>query len=213
MHHPTARLRSIVGDLQDAGSRRPYDPAIDEIRTDRLILHAFEAGDLPAFVAYRSDPGIARYQPWDETYSIADAERFLADLDGLVLGQPGVWVQLALVDPTDGALLGDCACHVSTNPPRTAEIGVTLAPASQGRGLAGEAVRALVTALFDRHRLHRVIAQVDDRNQPAHRLVERLGFRLEARLVDADWFKGEWTTLRVYAVLPDDWRADRPPPR
>jgi RimJ/RimL family protein N-acetyltransferase len=34
-----------------------------------------------------------------------------------------------------------------------------------------------------------------------HRLYERLGFRCGARLVEADWFKGEWTTLRVYAIL------------
>ena len=27
----------------------------------------------------------------------------------------------------------------------------------------------------------------------------------EARLVEADWFKGEWTTLRTYAVLRREW--------
>jgi RimJ/RimL family protein N-acetyltransferase len=33
----------------------------------------------------------------------------------------------------------------------------------------------------------------------------RLGFRCEARLVEADWFKGEWTTLRTYAILRREW--------
>jgi RimJ/RimL family protein N-acetyltransferase len=37
-------------------------------------------------------------------------------------------------------------------------------------------------------------------------LFERLGFRCEARLVEADWFKGEWSTLRVYATLNRQWR-------
>jgi RimJ/RimL family protein N-acetyltransferase len=36
-------------------------------------------------------------------------------------------------------------------------------------------------------------------------LFERLGFRCEARLVEADWFKGEWSTLRLYAMLDRDW--------
>jgi len=26
-------------------------------------------------------------------------------------------------------------------------------------------------------------------------------------LVEADWFKGEWSTLRIYAVLDREWRA------
>ena len=25
--------------------------------------------------------------------------------------------------------------------------------------------------------------------------------------MEADWFKGEWTTLRVYALLAREWRA------
>jgi hypothetical protein len=29
-------------------------------------------------------------------------------------------------------------------------------------------------------------------------------------LVEADWFKGEWTTLRVYAILRRDWTAASP---
>jgi RimJ/RimL family protein N-acetyltransferase len=57
--------------------------------------------------------------------------------------------------------------------------------------------------------MHRVIAQVDDRNLPAQRLFEGLGLRMEARLVDADWFKGAWTTLHIYAVLENEWQADR----
>jgi RimJ/RimL family protein N-acetyltransferase len=68
-------------------------------------------------------------------------------------------------------------------------------------------MRGLVTALFDRHNLHRVIAQADDRNGRVHRLFEHLGFRCEARLVEADWFKGEWTTVRIFAVLDRAWRS------
>jgi RimJ/RimL family protein N-acetyltransferase len=45
--------------------------------------------------------------------------------------------------------------------------------------------------------MHRAIAQADDRNTAVHRLFDRMGFRLEARLVEADWFKGEWTTVRI----------------
>lgn len=185
---------------------------MNEIVTPRLVLRPFQAGDAAAFAAYRSDPDVARYQSWDTTYSAADAERFVAEQEGLAFGSAGPWVQVAAVDRVSGALYGDCAVRVATDQPGTAEVGVTFAPASRGRGLAAEAVGAVVTRLFEEHGIHRVYAQADDRNSAVHRLFERLGFRCEARLVEADWFKGEWTTLRIYAVLRREWALRRRQP-
>jgi RimJ/RimL family protein N-acetyltransferase len=178
---------------------------VAEILTERLSLRPFEAGDLAAFVAYRSEPEVARYQSWETSFSMADAERFLASQQGVGLATPGAWVQLAAVDRRTGVLCGDCAVHVVADQPDTAEVGITFAPAHQGTGLATEALSAVITALFQDHGLHRIYAQADDRNTAVHRLLERLGFRCEARLVEADWFKEEWTTLRVYAVLEREW--------
>jgi RimJ/RimL family protein N-acetyltransferase len=183
------------------------DVTATKIVTERLHLRPFRVDDLETFAAYRSDPEVARYQTWDVPYSTADAEAFLRSQHGLELGRPGEWLQLAIVDRETGAVCGDCAVRVATDQPATAEIGVTLARASQGKGLATEAVRAVVTELFERLGAHRVFAEADERNASVRRLLERLGFRCEARLVEADWFKGEWSTLLVYAVLEREWHA------
>lgn len=178
-----------------------------EIVTERLSLRPFRVDDLETFVAYRSDPEVARYQSWDRTYSMADAESFLSSQREVEFGQPGEWLQLAIVDRDTGTVCGDCAVRVVTDQPATAEVGVTLAPANQGKGLATEALTAVVTELFEQRGMHRVFAQADERNIPVRGLLERLGFRCEARLVEADWFKGEWSTLRLYAMLDREWRA------
>ena len=178
-----------------------------EIVTERLRLRPFQVDDLEAFVTYRSDPEVARYQSWDRTFSMADAEAFLASQRGLEFGQLGEWLQLAIVERGTDALCGDCAVRVVPDPPATAEVGVTLAPASQGKGFATEALAAVVSALFEQLGMHRVFAEADERNVPVQRLLDRLGFRCEARLVEADWFKGEWSTLRVYATLDSEWRG------
>lgn len=175
------------------------------IDTERLHLRPFRAEDLPTFAAYRRAPEVARYQSWDTSYSMADAEQFLASQQAVEFGQPGEWVQLAAVDRASGELCGDCAVRVVAAQPATAELGVTMAPAHQGRGLATEALAGVIARLFDEHGMHRIYAETDDRNLGVHRLFERLGFRCEARLVEADWFKGEWTTLRVYAILRREW--------
>jgi len=180
-----------------------------EILTERLRVRPFQADDLEAFVSYRSDSEVARYQSWDRSYSMADAEAFLASQRGLEFGRLGEWLQLAIVERGTGILCGDCAVRVVPDPPATAEVGVTLAPASQGKGFATEALAAVVSALFGQLGMHRVFAEADDRNVPVQRLLERLGFRCEARLVEADWFKGEWSTLRIYATLDAEWRRRR----
>ena len=142
-------------------------------------------------------------------YSMSDAEALLAGQADVALGTPGAWVQVAALDRASGELVGDCAVRVLADQPATAELGVTLAPARQGSGLASEALGAIVSTLFGDHHLHRVFAEVDDRNTAVQNLLRRLGFRCEARHVEADWFKGEWTTTRVYAMLEREWRAAR----
>jgi RimJ/RimL family protein N-acetyltransferase len=187
-----------------------------EIVTERLVLRPMREEDLPAVVAYRRDPEVARYQTWEPGFSMADAEDLLAHQTTCEFGQAGdEWVGLTAVDRLDGTVHGDCAARVLTTPRATAEVGVTFAPASQGRGLAAEALTAVVDTLFAEHGIHRVIAETDDRNPAVHRLLERLGFRCEGRLVEADWCKGEWVTLRMFAVLAREWatRPAAPPPR
>jgi RimJ/RimL family protein N-acetyltransferase len=114
---------------------------------------------------------------------------------------------LAAIDRRGRGLVGDCAARVVDDQPATAEIGVTFSRDQQGYGLATEALTAVITKLFQEHALHRVYAQADDRNHAVHLLLERLGFRCEARLIDADWFKGAWSTLRVFAVLRSEWES------
>ena len=157
------------------------------IVTERLVLRPFRASDLPAFVAYRSDPEVARYQGWDASFSMADAVRFLAEQDVAGLAARGVWTQLAAVDRVDGTLRGDCAACISADEPVSAEIGVTFARSSQGRGYATEALTALLTALFDEHGVERVHAECHRCNVAVHALLERVGLRREGITDDPDW--------------------------
>ena len=65
--------------LSVIGSSSVPDAGPLKIQTDRLLLRRFRNADLDAFVAYRSEESVARFQSWDQSYSTADAERFLAE--------------------------------------------------------------------------------------------------------------------------------------
>ena len=62
---------------------------------------------------------------------------------------------------------------------------------------------------FETLGLHRVIGRLDARNVASARVLEKLGMRREAELVENEWIKGEWQSELVYAVLAHEW-ADIP---
>ncbi len=66
-----------------------------------------------------------------------------------------------------------------------AQLGYALHPREQGKGLATEAVRAVVVLAFGRLRLRRIGARVFAPAVPSSRLLAKLGLRLEGRTTPA----------------------------
>ena len=137
------------------------------------------------------------------------AANFVWETGSVIPPRPGEWLQLAIVLNATQTMLGDCAFHLLAEDDRQAEIGFTLAGPYQGQGYASEAVTRLLEYLFDDQKLHRVQANCDPRNLPSTRLLERVGMRHEGRLIKSLWFKGEWVDEDWYAILREEWRANR----
>lgn len=174
----------------------------------RVVLRALRPEDAAAVFAYRADPEVARYQSWEPLS--ADAVRaFIAALAQTEPYSPGSWHQLGIALAASDELIGDCGVHVPAAEPRSAEFGITLAPAAQGRGYAGEALRALLAVLFDGLGKHRVFCSIDPRNLRSVALVQRAGFRQEAHHRASLWFKGAWADDLVFAMLRGEWNTRR----
>jgi aminoglycoside 6'-N-acetyltransferase len=156
--------------------------------------------DLAAFQAYRSIPELGRFQGWSPL-SETEALSFLGEMSEARLFTAGDWVQLGIADPEDGHLVGDIGVFVAADG-LTGEIGFTLAPAAQGRGIATAAVREALQLLFDITSVKRVLGVTDRRNVRSIRLLERVGFRhCESRSTE---FRGEPCVEDVYALARDD---------
>ena len=56
---------------------------------------------------------------------------------------------------------------------------------------------------------HRIIGRCDARNTGSWQVMERLGMRREAHLVQNEWVKGEWCDELDYALLAEEWRAQQ----
>jgi ribosomal-protein-alanine N-acetyltransferase len=180
------------------------DPELLPLYTSRLVLRRFSEPDLPRFMAYRNDPAVARYQSW-EGIELAEATEFIQCHQSQKAGVPGQWLQIAIALKNTGVLLGDCAFKIQEDDPRQATIGVTLARQNQGQGFAREALACLLDAIFERLKLHRVVADTDVENTASWKLLERLGLRREGHLKQSLWFKGRWADEYLYAMLREDW--------
>jgi RimJ/RimL family protein N-acetyltransferase len=177
------------------------------LETSRLLIRSFSDRDLEEFLAYRSDLQVAQYQGWDLPYELNTARAFVDEMKNARPGTPGKWFQAAIEMKISGKLLGDCAFHLMVDDPMQAFIGITLARSSWGNGYGLEACRRLLDYLFGELHLHRVVAECDVENIASFTLLERLGFRREAHLVENIWFKGAWGSEFHYAMLEREWKS------
>lgn len=163
---------------------------------DRVVLRRFAATDLQDFQRYRHDPQVGQYQGWtpmDDT----DARRFIETMATAPLFVRGEWVQVAIAERSTDGIVGDVGLHLDVTGTE-AEIGFSMAPAAQGRGLATEAVRMALAWLFASTEVARVVAITDSRNVPSIRLLERLGMQRVQTV--AATFRGEACTEHRYSI-------------
>ena len=173
-------------------------------RTARLILRPYVMGDLDALYDIQSRPEVTRYLLYDardrdQVREVLE-ERIQAD------GPERDAVDLAVVLPDSGALIGDVVLFLRSREHRQGEIGYLFHPDYGGRGYATEAARMLLRIGFGDYGLHRIIGRIDARNTASARVLERLGMRREAHFVQNEIVKGEWSDEVVYAMLEDEWR-------
>ena len=125
----------------------------------------------------------------------AEAEVFLHQMQSAPLFAPDQWIQLGIAEPESDLLVGDVGLYLSADQ-LFGEIGYTLQPGAQGRGLASRAVTEAIRMLFEVTQATHVRAITDERNAASIRLLERVGFRfIESRLVE---FRSEQCTELVY---------------
>jgi RimJ/RimL family protein N-acetyltransferase len=177
------------------------------IETERLRLRPFAASDLDALHEIYSDAGVVRWlyvgvRTRDEIAGLLEQKQ-----RNVGVAHDGDALSAAVELRETGELVGDVSlfCHSAEH--RQGELGFVLHPAHQGRGYATEAARPLLGLAFATYGFHRVIGRLEARNTGSARVMERLGMRREAHLVENEWVKDEWQSELVYALLAREWGA------
>lgn len=177
------------------------------LETPRLILRRFRDEDLEPFLAYRNHPDVARFQSWLQ-WTRDQAIDFLREQRNVSPGTLGRWFQYALELKSTGELIGDCGVCLKAETPRTSEVGFSLAPEHQGKGLATEGVSRIVDHAFRDLGVERMIAVAIRENVRSASLLTRLGFRPGSP--ERVWFKGDWWEEVRFALKREDWLENHP---
>lgn len=162
------------------------------IRTDRLTLRRALPGDLadlhevmrhPEAMTYWSTPphpDLATTKRWLDRKLAEDQSasvEFVAEYQGRAIGTVG------------GGILP--------------EVGYILHPDFWGKGLAFEAMQAVIAHAFAHHPVDHLMADVDPRNTASIKLLKRLGFVWHGHADNTFCIAGEW-------VHSDYYRLERP---
>jgi [ribosomal protein S5]-alanine N-acetyltransferase len=145
-----------------------------ELRTQRLLLRPFRAGDVDDALAYRDDPEFAKFLPHiPQPFTRQHAEEFVQTN----MTEP--WQTL----PTFAVVLDDHVIGTVNleidEASRSAMFGYAIARAHWGRGLASEAAAAVVGWAFGELGLLEIWASTDVNNVRSRRVLEKLGLNLE----------------------------------
>jgi RimJ/RimL family protein N-acetyltransferase len=184
-------------------SFRPHWP----LETERLLLRPFEPGDLSALDEIHSDDNNARWL-YNAPRTREEVEELLQrKIAGASISAEGEWLSAAAVLRAGGELVCDVSLLWASEPHRQGEIGFIAHPAHHGHGYATEAARPLLRFAFEALELHRVVGRLEPRNVASARVLEKLGMRREAHLLENEWVKGEWQSELVYAMLAREWTS------
>jgi RimJ/RimL family protein N-acetyltransferase len=175
------------------------------LRAGRVFLRPAERDDLALFVRWLGDKRTSRFLAVKAPFSLAMEERWFED----TVGHQGRdrW-HFVICRIEDERPVGAIALHDLDQVNGGAGLGIVIGdPGDTSRGYGSDAIAALLEFAFGELRLVRVWLEVDDVNERARHVYERLGFVHEATFRHGLFRGGRHVDVHRMAVLAEDWEG------
>jgi ribosomal-protein-alanine N-acetyltransferase len=178
-----------------------FPRTIPMIETDHLTLRALTPDDRAAVFALFADPRVAVPTHIAPFEGIEQADELIAFFGRRFAAKGGIRWGLTLKG--DDTIIGTAGFPGIDDETYRARIGYNLAYAHWGRGLATEAVRALVGLGFAQLNLNRIEATTNLDNTGSMRVLAKVGFTEEGILRDYVYWRevGAFYDARMYSLL------------
>ncbi|OON82164.1 GNAT family N-acetyltransferase [Streptomyces tsukubensis] len=189
----------------------PLFPDIS-ISTERLVLRAFDEGDVEACTEMMNDEAVVAWTSAPQPFTEAAALEWITRR-ATAQRLEGRGIVLAVTEFLTQRIVGVVELTATDWRVRSAELSYVIAPWARGEGYASEAALAISHWLFNDQRFARIELRTAADNTAAQQVALQIGCLSEGVLRGA-WIArvrgetGEWTESRtdliVWSLLPED---------
>ncbi|MCT4794776.1 GNAT family N-acetyltransferase [Exiguobacterium alkaliphilum] len=176
-----------------------------QLETNRLVLRSVTPADAASVLSYLCKPEVVAHMGLEPFATLDDALEEIAWYDSIL--KDGTGFRFGITIKGQDVVIGSCGLLNRSEKHHRAEIGFELSPDYWGKGIAGEALEAVVAYGFHELQLMRIEALVEPENEASMHLLERHGFLQEGLLRSYEFTRGKYDDLYMYSRL--NQRKDR----
>ncbi len=162
----------------------------------QITLRPWHLDDLDHLVELANNKNIARSMAdvFPNPYTIENGKTFI----GFATANPNSKIFAITVE---GKPIGSIGLHLQTDILRkNAEIGYWLGEAYWGKGVIKNAIEQIVDYGFKNMDIVRIFARIYGTNIPSQRVIEKAGFKLEAKFEKTIFKNNEFLDELIYAI-------------
>lgn len=191
----------------DKDTRVRYFRSLPEIETPRLLLRRMLKTDYLDMFAYARDCEVTKYLLWDPHPTPQYTLRYLSFIQQKY--RSGEFYDWAVIWRETNTMIGTCGFTSFQYAHNCGEVGYVLNREYWGRGIAPEAVSAVLQIGFAELELHRIEAKFMKGNERSLRVMEKCGMAFEGYSRDSMWVKGEYKTIGRAALLSHEFQTKK----
>jgi ribosomal-protein-alanine N-acetyltransferase len=173
----------------------------------RLSLRDWRIDEIGTFYAWESDAEIMKHVSWR---SLSQAESMAHLVDAVKQGADPARKRyfLAVEIKESGTFVGDAGFTIlsDTGTGGIADLGYFLRKEEWGYGYGTEAAGILISFIFERTHLHKVIACCSRENTASEKVMLKCGMKKEAERRMGRLQQGTWCDGLEYGILREEWQ-------
>lgn len=175
-----------------------------ELLTKRLLLRKLVVSDYADMYEYSRLEEVTRYLVWEPHPDEHYTARYLDTVQAQY--RNGEFYDWGVEWRETGKLIGTCGFTSFDLPNKRAEVGYVINPAFSGRGVATEALMAVLDYAFNELKLHRVEAKYIYGNDASRRVMEKCSMTFEGILRGYMYIKREFRDIGICSILADEFK-------
>ena len=184
---------------------RPVPQVVFPVRLvgNHVGLEEQSVADAEANAELFADPEVARYLAHPIS-NVEHVSEFLRAAEEEAHSDARRQYHLKVTLRSTGEMVGTVRIGITSTEHKRGDVGYAVRPSYWGQGIATEALSLLLAFGFNHLNLRRIEAIRHPGNLASGRVMEKAGMRLEGRLRDHRFAKGEWWDSIQYAILSTD---------